>query len=315
MKKVEKPVYKKILTYNGVLDTYYETGYEGHLLYHLYADDHETVNPLYNPKDPKTGPSHYRSYEGIITFSTGDKIEILDCDNQSLIGKTFTLGNRLLAREDNFRFGKAYPEEKIELVDWHNLFDSKTRARLHKVVKSVNLYGGTFDPVHQGHLQIINEVHYNCDKLLISVGNNWTKKNPPIFSLYERINSVKAITKNLLNTEVLDWAKTEDTSSTFKVAEKIKDIYGFYPKIVVGSDNVPQLSKWKHWNKLKNLEFIVIERKGIASDLTLLKDLKHQIIRGHDDSSSTEIREQGKIELIPKAAQDCLDLRKVKKND
>ena len=307
-------VAKKRITYAGVLDTYWETGYEDGVLAHLYIDKFSSPNSQYNPQDPKSGPSEFRSHEGIINLDFGDILEIVVCPHlPELNGKKYLIGNLDLAKKDNFKFGRAYPADFKDLKKWHSLFSGQTKAKVHKLIKKLYLYGGTFDPVHIGHKQVISEVHYQADEVLVLVGDNWTKDNKPLFTLDERINSVKAVAAQFLNVTVLDWAKTSDTSSTFDVATRIKEEYGFYPTIVIGTDNVSQLNEWKYWDKLKELTFAVVQRKGVDSNYENLKDVPHLFLRGEIEMSSTAIKTNNWAHEIPPEAKPSLDLSKMKK--
>tara|TARA_E500000178_G_scaffold352101_1_gene414750 strand:+ start:182 stop:679 length:498 start_codon:yes stop_codon:yes gene_type:complete len=61
----------------------------------------------------------------------------------------------------------------------------------------IGLYPGTFDPLTNGHLDIIKRSSKLCDKLIIAVAKN-TSKNP-LFSIEKRIN---LINKSLLDCEI-----------------------------------------------------------------------------------------------------------------
>lgn len=50
------------------------------------------------------------------------------------------------------------------------------------------IYPGSFDPLTNGHLDLINRSVLLCDKLLIAVANNSAKK--PLFSVDERIEII-----------------------------------------------------------------------------------------------------------------------------
>ncbi len=52
------------------------------------------------------------------------------------------------------------------------------------------VYPGSFDPVTNGHLDIIERAACICDKLIVAVGNNESKK--PSFTVEERIDMIKA---------------------------------------------------------------------------------------------------------------------------
>lgn len=66
------------------------------------------------------------------------------------------------------------------------------------MVKAV--YPGTFDPVTNGHLDIIRRAAYLFDELIIGVLYNY--KKTPLFSVEERVNILKEVTKDIPNVKV-----------------------------------------------------------------------------------------------------------------
>lgn len=62
------------------------------------------------------------------------------------------------------------------------------------------IYPGSFDPVTLGHLDIIERSAKLADKLIVGVLNNNTKT--PLFSVEERVNMLKEVTKHLPNVEI-----------------------------------------------------------------------------------------------------------------
>ncbi len=64
----------------------------------------------------------------------------------------------------------------------------------------VAIYPGSFDPVTSGHLNIIQRDANIFDKLIVCVMVNAGKN--PMFSLEERVDLIKRVTKDLPNVEV-----------------------------------------------------------------------------------------------------------------
>lgn len=66
--------------------------------------------------------------------------------------------------------------------------------------KITAVYPGTFDPVTNGHLDIIERACELFDKVIVSIAVNPNKK--PLFSEKERIDMIKKVTAHLNNVEV-----------------------------------------------------------------------------------------------------------------
>lgn len=62
------------------------------------------------------------------------------------------------------------------------------------------VYPGSFDPVTNGHVDIIKRALKIFDKVIVTVGDNPGKK--PAFSIEERIEMLKECTKNIEHIEI-----------------------------------------------------------------------------------------------------------------
>ena len=65
---------------------------------------------------------------------------------------------------------------------------------------TIAVYPGTFDPITNGHLSIVNRALKIFDKLIIAILNNPQKE--PLFSIEERIDMIKDVLKSKSNIEV-----------------------------------------------------------------------------------------------------------------
>jgi len=157
----------------------------------------------------------------------------------------------------------------------------------------IALFGGSFNPIHNGHLQIANELLTKqiVDQVwLIPCGNHAFDKKlasgearmKMINLAIQNKNSIKSIGVEL-NPDKKSY--TSKTISWFK-REFPHDFY-----FVIGADNMKDLEKWHDFEYLKNnVKFILIKRPGFAFSNDLEIDIKH-ILSMNNKISSNQIRE------------------------
>tara|TARA_Y100001970_G_scaffold291723_1_gene430028 strand:+ start:2837 stop:3397 length:561 start_codon:yes stop_codon:yes gene_type:complete len=132
--------------------------------------------------------------------------------------------------------------------------------------KPIGIFGGSFDPPHNGHLQIVK---HSLRKLKLKK-IYWvvTKKNPlkkrTLFSINQRIEKSKRIVGKSKKIRVVYFDKIIKSSKSYKVInfllkrERTKSLY-----FIMGSDNLITLHKWENWKKILELtKVIVFSRKG-----------------------------------------------------
>lgn len=90
------------------------------------------------------------------------------------------------------------------------------------------IYPGSFDPVTLGHLDIITRSAKLVDHLIVGVLNNSSKT--PLFSVDERVNMLKEVTKDLDNVEIMsfsgllvDFAKEHNVSTIIRGLRAVTD--------------------------------------------------------------------------------------------
>lgn len=92
----------------------------------------------------------------------------------------------------------------------------------------IGIYPGSFDPVTNGHFDIIKRSALLVDKLIVAVLNNNSKS--PLFSVEERVNMLKEVTKDIPNIEVksfsgllVDFAKQNDAKIVVRGLRAVTD--------------------------------------------------------------------------------------------
>lgn len=93
---------------------------------------------------------------------------------------------------------------------------------------NIAIYPGSFDPITNGHLDIITRGAKVYDKLIVAVLVNMDKKC--LFSIEERVDLIKRVTKNIENVEVLsfdgllvDFAKMHNSKVILKGLRTMSD--------------------------------------------------------------------------------------------
>lgn len=71
-------------------------------------------------------------------------------------------------------------------------------------MKNTVIYTGTFDPITNGHLDIIQRACCLFDKVIVAVAKNPSKQ--PMFSLEQRVELVRESGKHLTNLEVIGFS-------------------------------------------------------------------------------------------------------------
>ncbi len=151
--------------------------------------------------------------------------------------------------------------------------------------KSYGILGGSFDPPHKGHLKIsnISLKKIKLEKIFWIVTKKNPFKNKPHFSLEERISKCRKITKNNKKIKVLYLDKKVKSSRSINIINhllKIKKNKNLY--LILGSDNLINLHKWKKWKKIVKLtNLVVFSRKGYvkrSKDSTVVKYLNKKNI-------------------------------------
>ena len=192
-----------------------------------------------------------------------------------------------------------------------------------KSMPLVGLFGGAYDPIHNGHLMIADNLinKLELDQLIfIPTGISVTDKN--LTSADHRLNMIRlALTNKKLNVSSYEidnslYAEKSFTFDTLKHFFEKNDAINFF---IMGSDNFLKINTWKNWDKLLNYAHIILIDRQISS-LSSIRDneikefykqhleenfknlklkrsgyiYKHQI--DYIDIASSEIRERIQLE-------------------
>ena len=171
-------------------------------------------------------------------------------------------------------------------------------------MKTVAVFGGTFNPIHKGHTEIIGALNQKPEisKIILM-----PTKIPPhktvdfLADELHRINMCNIIASKFNNVEVSD-LELKRTGKSYTI-DTVSELKRLYPNsniaITIGADMVVTFSEWKNYqdliNEVKIFAFgrnTVSEedlRKGIEFLKSIGADIEH-IDKKISDISSTQIR-------------------------
>ncbi|MFZ0668545.1 MAG: nicotinate-nucleotide adenylyltransferase [Acidimicrobiales bacterium] len=179
------------------------------------------------------------------------------------------------------------------------------------------IMGGTFDPVHVGHLVAAVCVRHalDLDRVLVVVANRpWQKeKDRTVTPAEARFEVVSSAVEGVVGVEAsrieIDRGGPSYTADT---VTELKDRVGGELFLIVGGDLVSELETWDRVNEVKRETTLVVVQRGgvpIAPDPEgwTVQRVEMPVI----DLSSSELRARFRDGrpvdfLIPKPAIDCI---------
>ena len=165
---------------------------------------------------------------------------------------------------------------------------------------SIFIFGGAFDPIHYGHIQIAKEIYHKFMPLEFFF---IPSKNPPhkiINTPYKNRVEMLEIALNNQDYFKISYIENNDKKNNYAI-DYVFYFKNLYPKkkinLVIGFDSFLDITNWyKYEDLLANTNLYVINRPGkkiknkLSSSLNLYKKNIHFIENIYVDISSEKIR-------------------------
>jgi nicotinate-nucleotide adenylyltransferase len=156
-------------------------------------------------------------------------------------------------------------------------------------MRKIGIYGGTFDPIHHGHLILAQATREELgfDQIIFVPAASSPFKKEPRASGATRLAMLQTATRGEAAFAIDDCelrrpppSYTIDTVVEIREREPKADLFW-----LIGSDNVSELNKWHRFDELKDLvQFVVLDRA--CSKL----NVPYSVVQRNIDISATEIR-------------------------
>ena len=159
-------------------------------------------------------------------------------------------------------------------------------------MKKIGIYGGSFDPIHHGHLILAREALETLD--LDEVIFVLAAQSPHKTSQETTDSAVrwKMLTAAIADEPGFSASRLEiDRPPPSYSVETVEALRAAHPEVeflfLIGEDNLPQLPEWHRFDDLRRLvQFVVLDRSGT----TVAEG--YPIVRRKIDISATTIRKR-----------------------
>lgn len=195
--------------------------------------------------------------------------------------------------------------------------DPQDRSRTHPgsprqpLSAPIGIFGGTFDPVHFGHLRMAQELGeaLGLAQVRFIPAATPPHRRPPHASAHHRAAMVQlAIAGNPVFT--LDTRELDRSGPSYTV-DTLAELRTEYPDapfcLLLGGDAFLGLAGWHRWQELLSLAHLVVaHRPGASPAEALMSPPLQDLYRQHRTDSINEIRQAraGSILLLPMTALD-----------
>lgn len=161
----------------------------------------------------------------------------------------------------------------------------------------IALFGGSFDPVHIGHLFIVEEVRTALhieEVFFVPAYQPPHKSDAPHASAEMRITMLERALQDRPGCSVLDWEINRGgVSYTIDTVELARQRFPreVKPKLIIGDDLCADFGSWQQADRLLELVELVIVTRGGSVESDTIKEY-HLIDNSPLPVSSSDIRER-----------------------
>lgn len=164
------------------------------------------------------------------------------------------------------------------------------------VKKKVGIFGGSFDPIHFGHLNLALSLKEAClleEVLFVPASiSPFKEDSPPASSSEHRLAMLQLAILQIEGFRLLDWEiQGKAPSYTIDTVKRLSEDPSLQLHLLLGSDQVANFSLWKETQELVRLAPPLIGTRGNSERCPLLLG-SQRINIPLFDISSTQIRQR-----------------------
>jgi nicotinate-nucleotide adenylyltransferase len=165
----------------------------------------------------------------------------------------------------------------------------------------IGVFGGTFDPIHYGHLRTAESVREKAGLDLIYLVPSYISPHKPAGEITHAIHRYAMVVLATIDYEGLLPSTMEiERGKPSYTIDTVMEFKSHFPEatifFITGSDSFAEITSWKDYDQLiKNCPFLVNLRSGFPFSrlITLPKDIRARMV---ELTSSDPVTAQGKIQ-------------------
>ena len=146
----------------------------------------------------------------------------------------------------------------------------------------IGIFGGSFDPIHKGHIESLKSVtkKLNLSKVLVIPNKVSPLKNLSVASSLEKIKMLEIAFKDFKEIEIEDYElKKEGPSFMIETLQYLDGKLGKKKHflLIIGEDSFQSFHRWKNYQDIiKMTSILVMNRPGLNNDQTSKANELHQ---------------------------------------
>jgi pantetheine-phosphate adenylyltransferase len=141
------------------------------------------------------------------------------------------------------------------------------------------IYPGTFDPITKGHIDSISRASHMFDEIIVAVADSEAKK--PMFTLDQRINMVKAATKEFPTVKVIGFqgllVDLSDELEANIIVRGLRAVSDFEYELQMGYANASLKKELETVYLMPSLEHAFVSSSVVRSILNFGGKIKHLV--------------------------------------
>ncbi len=126
----------------------------------------------------------------------------------------------------------------------------------------IGIFGGTFDPIHLGHIHLVKVIYETChlQKILLVPCYQSPFKNTPTTAAHDRLNMIKLAIKSLPFLEIDDYeVKRPVISYTIQTLEYLRQKNSSTPlAFIIGTDAFNRFDEWQRWQEILEFTHLIV---------------------------------------------------------